>query len=118
MLLPSRLALLARLAHLSAQAGAALRTYSHAVAHSHVLHLRADCGHLANDLVAGDDGVITGSPAAVNGVDVRSTDAAALDGDLDEVGMKLRRIVGIRLHACTAHAQHTYTASAHTVADG
>ena len=54
-------------------------------------HLVANLDSMANDLMANADGKRGSSPAAINCVNIRATDTAALDLDVDVVGPELLR---------------------------
>jgi hypothetical protein len=65
------------------QAGAGLSTDTDAVANlDAVLDVLANADSLADNLVANDAGVVGGTPAGLEGVDVGSTDTAVSDLDL------------------------------------
>jgi len=75
--------LLVRLAVAAGQVGANLCTNTDTVADLDGLHIFADLDCLSDDLVADADGQRSLTPAAVDGVDVRSAYTAALDGNVN-----------------------------------
>jgi hypothetical protein len=62
------------------------------VADLELLHLTADRGHRADDLVAGNDGIDPRAPLAAHGVDVGVADTGVgdLDGDVQRAGLASR----------------------------
>ena len=70
------------------QARPDLGTNANAISYLDVLHLRANFYDLADDLMAHADGCGRISPAAGNGVNVRSTNTATFDLDINVVVAK------------------------------
>jgi len=75
--------LLVGLAVGAGQVGLNLRTDTDTVTFLDGLHVLADPDSLANDLVADAERHRSVTPAAIDGVQVRSADTAALNGDID-----------------------------------
>jgi hypothetical protein len=73
---------------LTRAAGTGLPANAHALPDGKVLHLAADCGHHADNLVSGNEGVLADAPIIVDQVDVAMADPAMGDLDLDFVGLE------------------------------
>ena len=79
---------------LAVVAGKGLRSDTDAVSDGDARDVGAHLRHDADELVSGDDGPHAGlwAPVAVDGVDVRVTDAAVREFELDVVGAELVQV--------------------------
>jgi hypothetical protein len=86
------------------------------------LHLRADGRHLADDLVAGNEGILADAPVIGDEMKVAVADAAVGDGDLDLLRAQLAGVVLERQQLCSRrmyckslNLAHDYVLNPHEV---
>lgn len=78
----------------------ALGPNTHSIPNLNVLHLRANLDDLANDLMADGERVRHVTPSSGDGVEIRGTDTARIDLDVDVVVGELLELEGPLVEVC------------------
>ena len=101
-------------------AGVRLPAQADALADFEQLDLRADGRHLADDLVAGNEGILADAPVIGDEMKVAVADAAVGDGDLDLLRSQLAGVIlerqqlcSRRMHCKSLNLAHDYVLNPH-----